>query len=96
MEKLLASGKTDLLTRFISKKGRPFKAFLAKRPDGSIGFEFMARAPRHEKPAGAPGPAAAAAAAGPRKRAKPAPKAAKRAVPPPAAAKAVRKRAAQR
>lgn len=44
MEKLLATGKTDLLNRFISKKGRPFKAFLVKTPGGKIGFEFQARA----------------------------------------------------
>jgi len=43
MEKLLAHGKTDLLARFISKKGRPFKAFLVKTPGGKIGFEFQAR-----------------------------------------------------
>jgi DNA topoisomerase-3 len=43
MAKLLATGKTDLFTRFISKKGRPFKAFLIKKPDGNVGFEFMAR-----------------------------------------------------
>ncbi len=43
MEKLLATGKTDLLTRFISKRGRPFKAFLVKTPGGKIGFEFQAR-----------------------------------------------------
>ena len=46
MQKLLATGRTDLLTRFISKKGRPFKAFLAKTADGRVGFEFEARAPR--------------------------------------------------
>ena len=46
MEKLLASGRTDLLNRFISKKGRPFKAFLVKTPGGKIGFEFQARAPK--------------------------------------------------
>lgn len=44
MQKLLATGRTDLLTRFISKKGRPFKAFLVKTPGGRIGFEFQARA----------------------------------------------------
>jgi len=44
MEKLLAEGKTDLLTRFISKKGRPFKAFLVRQPEGRVGFEFMPRA----------------------------------------------------
>ncbi len=46
MEKLLATGRTDLLPRFISKKGRPFKAFLVKTPGGKIGFEFQARAPK--------------------------------------------------
>ncbi len=49
MQKLLASGRTDLLTRFISKKGRPFKAFLVKTPEGKVGFEFQARAPRKPK-----------------------------------------------
>src|SRR5258708_18888664 len=48
MNKLLASGRTDLLTGFISQKGRRFKAFLVKNPDGKIGFEFQ---PRKEKPA---------------------------------------------
>jgi DNA topoisomerase-3 len=48
VRKLLATGKTDLLHRFISKKGRPFSAFLAKQADGRIGFEF---APRERKAA---------------------------------------------
>jgi len=62
VKKLLATGKTDLLHRFISKKGRPFSAFLARQPDGRIGFEF---APRERKtPVGKPG-----------KEAKPAPEA---------------------
>jgi DNA topoisomerase-3 len=47
MHKLLAVGHTDLLTSFVSKKGRRFKAFLVKNPDGKIGFEFQ---PRKEKP----------------------------------------------
>jgi DNA topoisomerase III len=46
MRKLLQTGRTDLLPRFISKKGRPFKAFLVKQPDGKIGFEFQPRAPK--------------------------------------------------
>jgi DNA topoisomerase-3 len=46
MKKLLQTGRTDLLPRFISKKGRPFKAFLVKQPDGKIGFEFQPRAPK--------------------------------------------------
>lgn len=43
MEKLLATGKTDLLHKFISKKGRPFSAFLVRGPDGKVGFEFAPR-----------------------------------------------------
>jgi Zn finger protein HypA/HybF involved in hydrogenase expression len=42
VQKLLESGKTDLLDKFISKKGRPFKAFLAVK-DGAVGFEFEPR-----------------------------------------------------
>jgi DNA topoisomerase III len=49
MKKLLATGRTDLLTSFVSKKGRRFKAFLVKTPDGKIGFEFQPRAAK-EKP----------------------------------------------
>ena len=43
MERLLATGKTDLLHKFISKKGRPFSAFLVRGPDGKVGFEFAPR-----------------------------------------------------
>ncbi|OLC66023.1 MAG: DNA topoisomerase III [Betaproteobacteria bacterium 13_1_40CM_4_64_4] len=43
MKKLLETGRTDLLTGFVSKKGRKFKAFLVKQPDGKIGFEFYER-----------------------------------------------------
>jgi DNA topoisomerase-3 len=50
MERLLASGRTDLLTGFVSKKGRRFKAFLVKQPDGRIGFEFQPRAPKEKAP----------------------------------------------
>lgn len=50
VEKLLTTGKTDLLTKFISKKGRPFKAFLAVK-DGKVGFEFEPR-PAKAKRAG--------------------------------------------
>ncbi len=42
MQKLLTTGKTDLLQRFISKKGRPFKAFLVAK-DGDVSFEFEPR-----------------------------------------------------
>ena len=54
MKKLLETGRTDLLTGFVSKKNRKFKAFLVKQPDGKIGFEFQARpakeAPAEDKP----------------------------------------------
>jgi DNA topoisomerase III len=42
MKKLLATGKTDLLPKFISKKGRPFAAYLLVK-DGKVGFEFEPR-----------------------------------------------------
>ncbi|MCO6426801.1 DNA topoisomerase III [Nitrosomonas communis] len=38
--KLLQTGKTDLLTKFISKKGRPFSAYLIIGKEGKIEFEF--------------------------------------------------------
>jgi DNA topoisomerase-3 len=48
MKKLLETGRTDLLTGFVSKKGRRFKAFLVKQPDGKIGFEFQPRAAKEK------------------------------------------------
>ena len=45
MEKLLASGKTDLLQFVSSRTRRPFAAFLVRQPDGKIGFEFQAKDP---------------------------------------------------
>jgi DNA topoisomerase III len=51
MKKLLETGRTELLTGFVSKKGRKFKAFLVKQPDGKIGFEFQPRAPKTTKAA---------------------------------------------
>ena len=43
--KIFRDGKTDLLPRFISKKGKPFAAFL-KLEEGKVTFEF---APREKK-----------------------------------------------
>ena len=52
--KLLATGKTDLLTKFISKKNnRPFKAFLVVK-DGKTAFEFAPREKSAKSKAGAP------------------------------------------
>ena len=41
--KLLKEGKTDLIPNFISKKGRPFKAFLVLKSNGDVGFEFESK-----------------------------------------------------
>ena len=52
VEKILTVGKTDLIPRFISKKGRPFSAYL-KIEDGKVTFEFEPRekkAPATKKP----------------------------------------------
>ena len=49
--KLLREGKTDLLHKFISKKGRPFSAYLVLGKDGKVSFEFE---PRKAKAPGAP------------------------------------------
>ena len=51
-QKLLATGKTDLLDKFISRNnGRPFKAFLVLK-DGEVGFEFEPRPARAKKGSG--------------------------------------------
>ncbi len=50
VQKLIATGKTDLLHKFISKKGRPFSAHL-KLEDGKVGFEFAKKAPSPKKTA---------------------------------------------
>ncbi|MBU6181701.1 MAG: DNA topoisomerase III [Verrucomicrobia bacterium] len=50
VEKILTLGKTDLLPRFISKKGKPFSAYL-KLEGAKVVFEFEPRAPREKKPA---------------------------------------------
>jgi DNA topoisomerase-3 len=44
MQKLLSTGKTDLLQFVSARTRRPFSAFLARQPDGKIGFEFAPRA----------------------------------------------------
>jgi DNA topoisomerase III len=49
MKKLLGAGKTDLLPRFISRKGRPFKAFLVLTDKKDVGFEFEKREPKTKK-----------------------------------------------
>jgi DNA topoisomerase III len=49
MKKLLGAGRTDLLPRFISRKGRPFKAFLVLTDKKDVGFEFEKREPKTKK-----------------------------------------------
>jgi len=54
VKKLLANGKTDLLTKFISKKNnRAFKAFLIVK-DGGTAFEFPPREAKGKVRGGAP------------------------------------------
>ena len=45
---LVSQGKTGLIQGFISKKGRPFDAFL-KMENGRIAWEFPPRAPKFDK-----------------------------------------------
>jgi DNA topoisomerase III len=45
MEKLLASGKTDLLQFVSARTRRPFQAFLVVQKDGKVGFEFEPKDP---------------------------------------------------
>ena len=45
MQKLLSTGKTDLLQFVSARTKRPFAAFLVRQPDGKIGFEFEPRDP---------------------------------------------------
>jgi DNA topoisomerase-3 len=52
MKKLLATGKTDLLPKFISKKGRPFAAYLVVGEGGKVSFEFEPRPARAGKKGG--------------------------------------------
>ena len=46
--KLITAGKTDLLHKFISKKGRPFSAHL-KLEGEKVGFEFAKKEPKAKK-----------------------------------------------
>ena len=52
MERLLSTGRTDVLRGFVSNRTRrKFSAFLVKKPDGAIGFEFEPRAAKAGGPA---------------------------------------------
>jgi DNA topoisomerase-3 len=53
MSKLLATGRTDLLTGFISSRTRrKFSAFLVRDADGKVGFEFEKRESRKKTATG--------------------------------------------
>jgi DNA topoisomerase-3 len=63
MEKLLNEGRTDVLRAFISNRTRrKFSAFLVRKPDGAVGFEFE---PRTKTAAKTPARARAAATEAP-------------------------------
>jgi DNA topoisomerase III len=51
VRKLITTGKTDLLPKFISKKGRAFSAYL-KLDKGKVGFEFAEKSPKPKKQVG--------------------------------------------
>ena len=51
MQKLLATGRTDLLKDFVSARTRrKFSAFLVRGADGKVGFEFEKREPKAKTP----------------------------------------------
>ena len=52
INQLLGEGKTELITGFISKKKRPFDAFLLLNQTGKISFEFPPRKKRENKAKG--------------------------------------------
>ena len=43
LQKLLKTGKTDLLKHFISRTGKPFDAHLVIEGKGKVSFEFAER-----------------------------------------------------
>ncbi len=49
ISQLLSSGKTELIKGFISKKRRPFDAYLLLAKNGKISFEFPPRTPKKKK-----------------------------------------------
>jgi DNA topoisomerase-3 len=65
MQKLLATGKTDLLQFVSARTRRAFAAYLVRQPDGKIGFEFQPRPNAKGGEARAPQRAAALRVLGP-------------------------------
>ena len=50
MQKLLATGKSDLMQFVSARTKRPFAAFLVRQPDGKVGFEFEAKGEGRTRP----------------------------------------------
>ena len=64
MQKLLTTGRTDLLKDFVSSRTRrKFSAFLVRGADGKVGFEFEKREAKAKASAKVPKPGADAAGA---------------------------------
>jgi DNA topoisomerase-3 len=57
MQKLLTSGRTDLLSFISARTRRPFAAYLVRQPDGKVGFEFEAKQSALARGAGRRAPA---------------------------------------
>lgn len=66
--KFFQGGRTDVIEKFISKKGRPFSASLVLRPEGKVVFEWEFP-PREKKAPGEGRPAAKKAAKTAKKKA---------------------------
>jgi DNA topoisomerase-3 len=49
IRQMLEAGKTELITGFISKKKRPFDAYLLLSKSGKVTFEFPPRAPKKQQ-----------------------------------------------
>ncbi len=96
MRKLLAEGRTDLLTDFVSSRTRrKFKAYLVLGPDGKVGFAFEPRPAKKTAAKAAAGNAAQASeAAATKTAAKVVAKAVAKTVAKPVAKKTVKKAAA--
>ncbi len=91
----VAGGKTELLTDFTSRFGRPFSATLVLKPTGRHGFEFQPRGKAKDDSADAAAPVdGASAPTEGAKGAKPAPRRRGARKPSPLTKKVVRKRAA--
>jgi DNA topoisomerase-3 len=74
MAKLLAEGRTDVLRGFVSNRTRrKFSAFLVRKPDGMVGFEFEPRPAKGAKSARKPAAADAGTEPAPPTARKPAP-----------------------